>query len=93
MGNTCSEIGGKSAKRLLRENTSITGELDSVAVTKALLQYRNTPDRDTGMSPAELLYGRKLKDFLPGCPSTYIRPQSSNLRQDWNDIAQWRELA
>ena len=92
-GNTRSEVAVKSAKRLLRENTSITGELDNVAVTKALLQHRNTPDRDIGMSPAELLYGRKLKDFLPGCPTKYIRPQSSNLRQEWNDIAQWRELA
>ena len=92
-GNTRSEVAVKSAKRLLRENTSITGDLDNVAVTKALLQHRNTPDRDIGMSPAELLYGRKLKDFLPGCPSKYIRPQSGNMRQEWNDIAQWRELA
>ena len=55
--NTRSEIAVKTAKRVLRANTSITGELDNVAVTRAILQYRNTPDRDIGMSPAQLLYG------------------------------------
>ena len=73
--NTRSEIAVKTAKRVLRANTSITGELDNVAVTRAILQYRNTPDRDIGMSPAQLLYGRQLRDFLPGKPQDYVRPK------------------
>lgn len=71
--NTRSEIAVKTAKRVLRANTSITGELDNVAVTRAMLQHRNTPDRDIGMSPAQLLYGRQLRDFLPGKPQDYVR--------------------
>ena len=45
------------------------------------------------MSPSELLYGRKLRDFLPGCPSNFCRPKTDIFRQEWNDIAEWRELA
>ena len=91
--NTRSEIAVKTAKRVLRANTSITGELDNVAVTRAILQYRNTPDRDIGMSPAQLLYGRQLRDFLPGKPQDYVRPKWSDLRQEWQDIAEWCEKA
>ena len=91
--NTRSEIAVKTAKRVLRANTSITGELDNVAVTRAMLQHRNTPDRDIGMSPAQLLYGRQLRDFLPGKPQDYVRPRWSDLRQEWQDIAGWREQA
>ena len=29
------------------------------------MQYRNTQDRDTGVSPAQALFGRPLRDFLP----------------------------
>ena len=64
-GNTRSEVAVKSAKRLLRTNKDVRGDLNKVAVTRALLQHRNTPDRDIGLSPAEMLYGQKLKDFLP----------------------------
>ena len=72
-GNTRSEVVVKSAKQLLRGITFIIGELDNIAVTKAILQHPNTPDRDIGMSPLELLYVRKLKDFLPSKSSNYIQ--------------------
>ena len=38
-------------------------------VTRALLQLRNTPDRDSKLSPAKALNERELRDFLPrlGC--------------------------
>ena len=41
--NTRSELAVKSAKRLLRNNMSPTGGLENVAVTRAVLTYRNTP--------------------------------------------------
>ena len=41
------ELGDKTAMRLLRDNMSSIGKLDNMAVTKALLTYRKTPNRDT----------------------------------------------
>ena len=92
-GNTRSELAVKSAKRLLRSNVNERGNLDTVAITKALLEYRNTPDRDIGLSPAELLYGRTLKDFLPDKPDKLSRPRHELLKEDWKNIADWRENA
>lgn len=92
-GNTRSEIAVKSAKRLLRSNVHDRGNLDTVAITRAMLEYRKTPDRDIGLSPAEMLYGRRLKDFLPSKPDQLIQPLYDNLRREWKDVAEWREKA
>ena len=92
--NTRAELAVKTAKRMLRDNMSPTGGLDNVAVTRAVLQYRNTPDRDTGLSPAYMLLGRQLKDFLPSKPN-HLPPLSSHkdLSATWQNVAEWRELA
>ena len=69
------------------------GELDPVPLIKGLLALRNTPDRDTGLSPAEMLLGRQLPDFLPGTtPKSHIN-NSRDLKDDWQRVADWRELA
>ena len=34
-------------------------------VARALLQHRNTPIKGLGLSPAQLLFGRSIKDLLP----------------------------
>ena len=47
-------------KRLIRDNVTYNGNLDTVKFSKAILQYRNTKDRDTGKSPAEFLMGQTL---------------------------------
>ena len=41
------------------------GTVDAAKFSRAILQLRNTPDRDRRISPAEAPLGRKLKDFLP----------------------------
>ena len=92
-GNCRAEVAVKTAKRLLRSHMNAAGSLDTVAVTKALLQYRNTPDRDIGMSPAELLFGRKLKDYLPSRPNEPPNSLWPNFRDTWKNTAKWRELA
>ena len=47
------------------DKVSANGSLDRDGVSRALLQLRNTPDRDTKLSPAKAMFGRELKDFLP----------------------------
>ena len=69
--NGRAELGVKTAKRLLRDNMSSDGSLDNDRVARAVLQYHNTPLQDSPMSPAELLFGRELADFLPVNPKSY----------------------
>ena len=49
------------------------------------MMYRNTPLQDGSLSPAELLYGRKLRDHLPMIPSEVaVLPK-------WKEIREARE--
>ena len=56
---------------MLRENVDTSGKLITDKILRAVLQYRNTPDPDTKLSPAEVIFGRKIKDFLPIPPGKY----------------------
>ena len=57
------ELAVKSVKRLCRENTRSDGSLNSDTFLRAMMSYRNTPDRDTQRSPAQVIFGRNLRDF------------------------------
>ena len=83
--NCRAEIGVKTMKRLLADNTGSGGSLDNDKVLRAILQYRNTPDPETGMSPAEVIFGRQIRDFTPVLPGKY-KP-----RDEWLSIMQSRE--
>ena len=85
--NQRAELAVKSMKRLLRDNVTAGGSLDTDKFLRAIMAYRNTPDRDTGCSPAQVLFGRELRDFLPSPVKRYpVRPE-------WRLQAQERELA
>ena len=62
--NGRAEVAVKSAKRLLMSNTSTTGSLDHDRFLRAMLQLRNTPDPDCNISPAQIVFGRPLRDTL-----------------------------
>ena len=64
-GNGRAEVAVKATKRLLEENMGSDGNLRTDSLVRALLQMRNTPDRDCRLSPAEILFGRPLKDAMP----------------------------
>ena len=59
-GNLWAKTAFKTTKRILRDNIAPDGLLDTPQVMCALLEYRNTKDRDFKISPAELLFGRAL---------------------------------
>ena len=81
-----------AAKRVIRDAVKISGELDTVTLIKGLLQLRNTPDPDTGMSPAQMLLGRQLRDFIPGKPAASIT-SNKDFADVWTSVANWREKA
>ena len=62
------EIGVKSMKRLITNNTGLNNIDD---FQQAILQYRNTPDRDTKLSPAMQIFGRPIRDLIPILPGKY----------------------
>lgn len=39
--------------------------MDDDKITSTLLQYRNTPSRKDGLSPAQKLFGHPIQDTLP----------------------------
>ena len=74
--NKRAELGVRAAKRMLRENLNPSAVLDSDRFLRALLAYRNTPDRDTGRSPAQIIFRHAIKDFFP------VRPQNFRPRPE-----------
>jgi hypothetical protein len=58
--NTRAELAVKTVKRMIVTNVGNNGKLDTTAVGRALMQYRNTPDRDTERSPAQVVFGGQL---------------------------------
>ena len=70
--NGRAEVAVKSMKRLLTSKTDVNGGLDTEAVAAGLLQYRNTPDPSSGLSPAQVVFGRPIRDLLPLAPHTQV---------------------
>ena len=83
--NGRAELAVKSSKRIIRDNTSSNGDLDNNKAARAILQFRNTPITELGLSPAQVLFHRQLRDQLP------INPTHYHLHQDWLVSAVERE--
>ena len=86
-GNCRAEIGVKTIKRMLLDNTGARGCLNTDAFQRAMLQYRNTPDRWTKLSPAQCLFGRRIRDFIP------VHPYQYEPHPVWKDTLRAREEA
>ena len=85
--NLKSETSVKSAKRIVMDNSKLDGSPDWDRIRRALMQHRNTPDTEFGLSPSQLVYGRPIRDFLP------IRPGEFSPSEVWVDCREKRELA
>jgi len=78
-------------KRLLRNNIAPNGSVDTESFTRAILQFRNTPDPSTGTSPAEVLFGRTLRDVLPIRPP--MQMDQDSVKPSWKHLWRSREDA
>ena len=85
--NCRAELEMKLIRRLLIDNLDADGSLNTDNFRRAVLQYRNTPDRDTKVSPGQIIFGRPLRDFTPINRVNY-RPADV-----WRITADYREIA
>ena len=83
--NLRAETAVKSGKRMLLDNTRSDGSPNWDKVMRALMQHRNTPDSEYGLSPAQLVFGRPIRDFLP------IKPGQFSPSEVWIDCRESRE--
>ena len=78
-------------KRLLHDNVNCRGKLNTDAVMLGILQIRNTPEGDSDLSPARILFGQ-IQDTLPLCPpipsKTTIFDNDSGVISVWEDVWQ-----
>ena len=85
--NGRAELAVKTAKRIIQDNTNPDGSLNSDKAARAILQHRNTPIPELGLSPAQLLLHRQLRDSVPARPKHY-KPH-----KEWIISAEKREQA
>ena len=71
--NGRAELAVKTAKRILQENTGPGGSLNCDKASRALLQFRNTPIKHIGLSPAQIVFHRNIRDGVPVNPAS-LRP-------------------
>ena len=91
--NGRAELAVKMTKRLLRNNTTKDGKLDTDEFVRALLTKRNTPDPTSGLSPAEILMGRKLRDSMPSIPKDLMIMNNPMIREGWREAWKAKEEA
>ena len=48
---------------------------------EAMLEQRNTPRQDTGRSPAELMFNRRTRSFLPSVSNSSMDPLVKEKRE------------
>jgi len=83
--NGRAEVAVRVTKRLLEENMDKNGNLNNDKVARALLQQRNTPDKDCGLSPAQVLFGRQLKDTLPTLDKSVMVFENKDICNQWHE--------
>ena len=91
--NGRAEVAVKTTKRLLEDNMNADGSLNNDSLVRALLQLRNTPDRDCRLSPAEILFGRTLKDALPRLDKSKMVFENTEVHDHWHKAWSAKEEA
>ena len=91
--NGRAEVAVRITKRLLEENIGPDGSINNDKIVRALLQLRNTPDRDCYLSPAEVLFGHRLKDAMPQLDKSAMVFESPQIHSQWRQAWSAKEEA
>ena len=91
--NGRAEVAVRVTKRLLEENMDTNGNLNNDKVARALLQQRNTPDKECNLSPAQVLLGRQLRDTLPQLDKSRMVFENDQVRSQWHQAWSAKEDA
>ena len=70
--NCTAELGVKTVKRMLVGSTGPGGSQNTDAFQRAMIVYRNTPDPMSRVSAAEIIFGRRIRHFIPTPPGQYL---------------------
>lgn len=83
--NCREEVSVKTIKRLITGNICQNRSLNFDVFQKAILQYRNTTDPRTKLSPAVCVFGRPIRDLIP------IQLGQYHPHRTWRDSINLRE--
>ena len=83
--NGRAEVAVRITKRLLEDHIEPDGSINNDNFVRALLQLRNTPDRDCKLSPAEVLFGHQLRDAMPQLDKSVPIFDSPQLHKSWRE--------
>lgn len=72
---------------MIKDNADPDGSLINDRSARAPMQYANTPIQALGKSPAQLLFGREIRDFCPSKMSNY------EVHEEWRLDREQRETA
>lgn len=73
------------------ENVGQDGNLNTDKMVRALLTQRNTPDPISKLSPAQILFGRALRDTLPYIKKDLISFENLQFQDQWRNLWQSKE--
>jgi hypothetical protein len=62
-------------KKIIRANVSSAGVLDKSSAIAGLQMFRNTPRSPTDLSPAQIIFGHKIRDSLPTFHEQFVSQQ------------------
>ena len=91
--NGRAELAVKSMKRLIEDNVGPDGELDTDNFLRATLIKRNTPDPTCKLSPAEVVFGRRLRDTMPRINRNSNIFFNKQIQPTWTEAWEQKELA
>ena len=73
-------------KRIIK-GTWTGHQMDQGKLARGLLQYRNTPSRRDGTSPAQKLFGKPIQDTLPAHHFVFNQPSQKCSKDTFDDTS------